>query len=121
MADDDAVRAAEQRNMAAFQAILPDLLRTHDGHFVLLRDGQIVQFFNTDVDAMAYGDLTYADGLYTVLGVSLDAVDQSFGATAISARAQSRLHTNAMSSAALFSLRDASPARKIKLCVGRRT
>ena len=80
MADDDAVRAADQRNMVAFQAVLPELLRTHDGHFVLMRDGQIVQFFNTDVDAMAYGDLTYADSLYTVLGVSLDAVDQSFGA-----------------------------------------
>jgi len=80
MADDDAVRAAEQRNMAAFQAILPDLLRTHDGHFVLMRDGKIVQFFNTDVDAMAYGDLTYADGLYTVLGVSEHAIDRSLGA-----------------------------------------
>ena len=80
MADDDAVRAADRRNIAAFQAILPELLRTHAGHFVLMRDGKIVQFFNTDVDAMAYGDRTYDDGLYTILGVSEHAVDQSFGA-----------------------------------------
>ncbi len=60
MADDDAVRAAYERNIAAFQAILPELLWTHDGHFVLMRDGQIAQFFDTDIDAMAYGDRTYA-------------------------------------------------------------
>ncbi len=81
MADDETARAADERNIAAFQAILPELLRTHDGHFVLMRDGQIVQFFNTDIDAMAYGDRTYADGLYTVLGVSERAVDRSFSST----------------------------------------
>ncbi len=81
MADDETARAADERNIAAFQAILSELLRTHDGHFVLMRDGQIVQFFNTDIDAMAYGDRTYADGLYTILGVSERAVDRSFGAT----------------------------------------
>ena len=52
MADDDASRADDERNITAFQAVLPELLRTHDGHFALMRDGQIVQFFNTDIDAM---------------------------------------------------------------------
>ncbi len=80
MADDETARAADERNIAAFQAILPELLRTHAGHFALMRDGKIVQFFNTDVDAMAYGVQTYDDGLYAVLGVSEQAIDQSPGA-----------------------------------------
>ena len=78
MADDDAVRAADQRNTVAFMAILPELLRTHAGHFVLMRDGKIVQFFNTDADAMADGDRTFIDGLYSVLEVSVRAIDAGF-------------------------------------------
>ena len=80
MADDETARAADERNIAAFQAILPELLRTHAGHFALMRDGKIVQFFNTDVDAMAYGVQTYADGLYAILGVSEQAIERSPGA-----------------------------------------
>jgi chromosome partitioning protein len=80
MADDSAVRAASERNSAAFSAILPELLRTHAGRFALMRDGKIVQFFNTDVDAMDFGDRTYVDDLCSVHEVSLSGLDGSLGA-----------------------------------------
>ena len=81
MADDDAVCAAGERNSAAFMAILPELLRTHAGHFALMHDGKIIQFFNTGADAQADGDRTYVDGLYTVHEVSIHAIDGSIGET----------------------------------------
>jgi hypothetical protein len=39
------------KNYAAFQEKLPELLKTHPGKFALMRDAEIIAFFDTASDA----------------------------------------------------------------------
>ena len=70
MADQHALQTAMHQNYTAFKAILPELMKTHAGMFALMRDGQIVQFFNSDAGAMAYGDESFEDGVFSILEIS---------------------------------------------------
>lgn len=40
-----------ERNYIAFQAKLPELIKTHAGKFALMRAGEIIAFFDTAADA----------------------------------------------------------------------
>ena len=70
MIDKDGLQAADDRNHVAFTTILAELMKTHAGSFALMRDGQIVQFFDTMLDAMANGRERFEDGLFSVLEVT---------------------------------------------------
>ena len=60
-------RAADKRNLAAVIEILPELLRTHAGSFVLVRDGQIVQYFSAGLEAIACGQESFEDRMFSVI------------------------------------------------------
>ncbi len=60
-------RAADKRNLAAVIEILPELLRTHAGSFVLVRDGQIVQYFSVGLEAIACGQESFEDRMFSVI------------------------------------------------------
>ena len=68
---DEAIR----RNYEALKVQLPELMKTHAGKFALMRDGKVVEFFDTARDAMLHGTRTFADGLFSVQEVSQAAVD----------------------------------------------
>ena len=55
--------ATEQvkKNYDAFVAQLPDLIKTHPGRFALMREGAIIEFFDTPRDAYAAGSKMYTD------------------------------------------------------------
>ncbi len=52
-------------NYAAFQKRLPDLLLDCRGKFALMRDQEIVEFFDTSIDAYKAGLLLYKDGIFS--------------------------------------------------------
>jgi len=62
-------RAADKRNLAAVIEILPELLRTHAGSFVLVRDGQIVQYFSAGLEAIVCGQESFEDRMFSVIDV----------------------------------------------------
>ncbi len=76
MVDNDARRAADEQNFAAFREVLPTILRTYTGSFALMREGRIVQFFSTEVDALNYGHQMFEDDLFSVIEVSDRAFDR---------------------------------------------
>ena len=63
-------REEVDRNYEAFQALLPGLLETDAGRAALMRDGKLVECFDTDRDAFLAGRAMFADGLFSVQRVS---------------------------------------------------
>ncbi len=76
MVDNDARRAADEQNFAAFREVLPAILKTYTGSFALMREGRIVQFFSTEVDALDYGHQMFEDDLFSTIEVSDRAFDR---------------------------------------------
>jgi hypothetical protein len=75
------------RNYDAFTAQLPELIKTHRGKFALMRDGQIVDFFDTARDADTAARKLYPDHVYSVQEVVDTAVDLGFFSHAVPDRA----------------------------------
>lgn len=48
-----------ERNFAAFQEKLPELLVTHQGKYALLHRGEVIEFFDSVGDAARYGMAKY--------------------------------------------------------------
>jgi hypothetical protein len=81
----DPLQDEVERNYAAFVQELPTLLQTHRGKFALMRQGKIVEFFDTARDAHVAGrELYKADGLYSVQEVTDVPVDLGFFSHAVS-------------------------------------
>lgn len=63
----DAAKAATVKaNYEAFLTLLPALMDEHVGKFVLLRDGKVVEIFDSARDALVFGESTFDDGLFSV-------------------------------------------------------
>jgi hypothetical protein len=61
------------QNYDAFMKRLPELLRTHAGKFALMRDGEIVEFFDTARDAFVAGQNLYKeDTLFESIPLSVE-------------------------------------------------
>jgi hypothetical protein len=71
-------------NFDAFQKQLSQLLQTHPGKYALLRDGRIVEFFDSVGDAVTYGRDSYSDDLYSVQLVTPQTEDLGYFSHAIS-------------------------------------
>ena len=56
------------RNFEFFQRQLRQLLPDHAGKFALIRDCQIIDFFDTAQDANTAGARLYSDGLFSIWG-----------------------------------------------------
>ena len=58
------------RNYAAFEKRLPEIIEARRGEFALMRGEEIVEFFETVRDAHAAGAKLYEDGLFSVQEVT---------------------------------------------------
>lgn len=65
-------------NYEAFEAMLPLLLLDHKGKFALMRDGQVVDFFEGAGAAQMAGAGRFDDGLFSVQKVIEEAIDLGF-------------------------------------------
>jgi len=91
MADsaDQTQRLREQieRNYRAFTLKLPSLLMSHQGKFALMRDGEIVEFFDTARDAYVAGQRLFTDDhIFSVQEVVETPVDLGFFSHAVPQR-----------------------------------
>lgn len=71
----ESIQAVVDRNYEAFNKQLPELLKTHQGQFALLRNEEIEGFFPSAREAAQHGEHTFDDGLFSVQEVTDDAVD----------------------------------------------
>lgn len=76
-----------ERNYKAFHAQLPTLLNTQRGKFALMRDGEIVEFFDTPRDAYVAGRKIFSnDNLFSVQEVINTPADLGFFSHAVPQR-----------------------------------
>jgi hypothetical protein len=81
------VRQQIETNYEAFQKQLPSLLSSHRGKFALMRDGKIVEFFDTARDAYIAGQKIFAnDRLFSIQEIIETPVDLGFFSHAVSQR-----------------------------------
>ncbi len=73
-------------NYAAFEKMLPDLVTTHRGKFALMRNGEIIEFYDTIRDAYLTGQKLYEDKLFSVQEIVETPVDLGFFSYAIPER-----------------------------------
>jgi len=72
-------------NYDAFMAKLPSLLKSHAGKFALMRDGEVVEFFDTARDAYFAGlRLFKEEGRFSIQEVVEAPVDLGFYSHAVS-------------------------------------
>ena len=65
--DVDRSKEAEiDRNFAAFTLLLPSLMRDHGRQYALLRDGAVIGFHATALDAQIAGNQAFEDGLFSI-------------------------------------------------------
>lgn len=62
-------------NYKVFSEILPDLMKTHAGKFVVMRHRKTVAFFDTSRDAIVHASTTYPDGVFSIQEITQKAVD----------------------------------------------
>lgn len=76
-----------EQNYQAFAQQLPQLARSHQGQFALMRDGQIIEFFDTVRDAYLTGQRLFEkDHLFSVQEVTLVPVELGFFSDALPQR-----------------------------------
>lgn len=82
----EAIRTQVERNYQAFLQQLSSLLATHKGKFSLMRDGNVVEFFDTARDAYIAGQRLFQDRLFSVQEVTDTPVDLGFYSHAVPER-----------------------------------
>ena len=82
----DAHQRQIEANYAAFQSKLPYLLEEHGREFDLMRNGEIVEFFDTARDTYAAGKKMFEDGLFSVQEVTDVSIDLGFFSHALPER-----------------------------------
>jgi hypothetical protein len=63
------------RNFAFFHPKLPELLKTHRGKFALIRNQEIIGFYDTVMDAHTTGAKFFDDGLFSIQEVDDTPID----------------------------------------------
>jgi hypothetical protein len=72
-----------EQNYRVFVEKLPSLLAAHRGKFALMRNGEIVSFFDTARDAYTAGQKLYEDGLFSIQQVVDRSVDLGYFSHAV--------------------------------------
>lgn len=66
------------KNFESFQKLLPDLLRANFGRFALLRDGEVVEFFDSSRDALLFAERLYEDDNFSVQQVVNNSINLGY-------------------------------------------
>ena len=81
----ESIRQQVDANYKAFEQKLPGLLASHMGKFALMRNGEIIEFFDTARDAFVVGRKLYEeDYLFSVQEVIETPVDLGYFSYAMS-------------------------------------
>jgi len=76
----DRVRQAAEvdRNYDVFVRMLADILPSHRDQYALMRDGQIIGFFDKPGDANREGFERYSDSIFSIQEVTDEPIDLGF-------------------------------------------
>lgn len=55
-----------ENNFAAFQKVLHEIIKDHQGEFALMKGGKIIGFFSTFIDAEKAGQILDKNGLFSI-------------------------------------------------------
>lgn len=78
------IQGQVDRNFKEFQRQLPELLKTYNGKFALMHDGQVVEFFDTVHDAYLAGKKLFGEEGFSVQEVTSAAADLGYFSHAVS-------------------------------------
>lgn len=76
--DREAQRRQVDSNYDAFQRMLSTILHEHQGHYALMRDSEIIGFFDRPGDAYRKGQALYQDSLFSIQEVTDEPIDLGF-------------------------------------------
>jgi hypothetical protein len=71
------------RNFEFFQQKLPELMTEHRGKFALIRNREIVGFYDTAIDAQTTGEKFFNDGIFSIQQVTDKPIDLGFFSHAV--------------------------------------
>ena len=71
-------------NYNVFRELLPDLSRTHAGKFALMRQGELVQIFDSPADALKFAEAQYSDDLFSIQQITDRVVELGYFSHAVS-------------------------------------
>lgn len=66
------------KNYAAFEKALPRIMQQYSGRFALMRNAEIVDYYDTARDAVTAGGRLYEDGEFSVQEVTLTPVNLGY-------------------------------------------
>lgn len=66
-----ATQKTVDENYDAFLKVLPSVMQQHAGRFALMRNAEIVDFFDTARDAVIAGDHLYGESEFSIQKVTL--------------------------------------------------
>ncbi|MCY4262553.1 MAG: hypothetical protein OXC97_04465 [Candidatus Dadabacteria bacterium] len=78
MADRNKKLAEIRENFEAFETFLPSIKQKYIGEFAVLREKQIVDYFDSMEDAVKYADTKYENGVYSIQQVDNRIVDLGY-------------------------------------------
>jgi hypothetical protein len=71
------------KNYEAFRKLLPELLKTHPGKYVVMHNEEPIEFFDTLADAARYGHAQFGDYNFSVQEVTSQTVNLGFHSYAL--------------------------------------
>ena len=84
--DQKKLRRQIENNYKAFTANLNEYVNVYANRYALMRDGKIIEFFNSYEDAWKTGNILYKDSLFSVQKVTKTPVDLGFYSRALHTR-----------------------------------
>jgi hypothetical protein len=75
---DRTIQQELDRNYEEFQKLLPTIIAQNRGRYALMRDGKIVNYFSTPVDARAAAEVIFTDSLFSIQPVTDMALDLGY-------------------------------------------
>jgi hypothetical protein len=91
-----AQRTADQvrRNYEVFRVRLPSLLPDHQGEYALMKDGEIVDFFNAAIEALVTGEERFGIGNFSMQKVMDAPIDLGYFSAMASLASQKKGSVN---------------------------
>ena len=73
-----ASQATIDKNYAAFEKALPEIIQQNPGRFALMRNAEIIAFYDTARDAITAGQHLYEDGEFSIQEVTMTPVNLGY-------------------------------------------
>jgi hypothetical protein len=82
--DTDARKVELERNYGEFEKLLPKFRPHEMGKFALMRDGKLINIFDSAKDAVLFADAQFKDDMYSVQHINPKPADLGYFSHAVS-------------------------------------